>query len=364
MADLDFNPIKYVENPEFKVLVDWDACLAHIVDKSVTDVLFNAQRQSMYLRIQRDVIPYEGWTAASPEEYRDTVLSLLNTPRQLSDLNGPDGSVDFATVIGGRRFRVNVYQCGMGINAALRPLPFEVFPMEKLGISQQIVQFVTNTKSGLILVTGPTGSGKSVTISALIDHLHQNYSYNIITIEDPVEFIYSTGKGLMAQREVGGQVIAFDRALRSAMRQNPDIIVVGEIRDLETLRAAMQASETGHLVFATLHTTRVFTTISRVVEMAPANERGQMRSVLANNLQMVMCQRLMKRQGGGIIACREILLQTVAGSNAIRSEKEKELTNIALTNRDKGMIDWESALNGLVKSGMVHKTEAERYRTE
>lgn len=354
-------PGKYQPGTKYNRTLDWNALLGFAKEKEATDILFSNGR--VFMRLGRDVLPYEA-PVLTTEQYKDDVLSLLPGLRHFDELNGPDGATDFAVTIAERRLRVNVYQDSTGLNAALRPLPDKVFAAEKLGLSSKIMQVVVTNKQGLIIVAGPTGSGKSSTISALIEHINVTFPYNIITIEDPVEFMYTPAKSVIQQREVGDHVVSFDRALRSAMRQNPDVIVVGEIRDYATVKAAMQAAETGHLVFATLHTKRVFTTVSRIIEMAPGNEKGELRSVLANNLIMIMCQRLLKRSGGGIIACREIYLQNHAGSNAIRSEREKELNNIMLTKRSEGQIDWDTALNELVKGGHVAAAEAARYRDE
>lgn len=361
-SDSFLPPLKtaYTRPQNFTPKLDWVELLRFSLEKEATDILFSRGR--IYMRINRDVTLYEAW-APDADEYRDTLLAMCPSDHNIDEINGSDGAADFAITVGERRLRANVFTDIHGLNAALRPLPLGVYSMEKLGLSPKVVNVVTQSKAGgLILVTGPTGSGKSTTIQALIEHLNVTGAFNIITIEDPVEFVFTPAKSIIAQREVGGQVGSFDRALRSAMRENPDIIVIGEVRDYATVKAAMQAAETGHLVFATLHTKRVYSTVSRIVEMAPSAEKGDLRNLLANNLIMVMCQRLIKRQMGGIVACREIMIQNVAGANAIRSEREKELTNIMLTNRKEGMVDWETALEELVKGGFVSATEAAKYK--
>lgn len=336
----------------------WISMVEDALKRKATDILFS--RGQINFRVDMDVVPYERQMDAAG--YRSVILWPVGTESRLQDLEGPDGSIDFGFSIGTHRFRYNVYRDYAGYSGAARPLPFKSFRPEEIGISRQILRFVSETSRGLILVTGPTGSGKSSTICSLIDHLNQTRRLNILTIEDPIEYMFKPGMSIIQQREVGTHVPDFAKSLRAAMRQNPDVIFVGEIRDLETAQAALQAADTGHLVFSTLHTQRVFATISRLIEIAPANKQSEVRSLLANTLTMVMGQRLLRKRGGGIVAAREILINTPAASTMIRSSKEKSLSNVMVSGRDKGMVDWETCVSGLYKEGIIDEAEYNHHK--
>jgi twitching motility protein PilT len=331
----------------------WQALVRDSDQRKATDILFS--RGTIYMRVDMDVVQHT--KQLDPAGYRSVLLWPVGEGERLEKLNGPTGSVDFGFAVAGRRFRFNVYRDYSGYSAACRPLPSRSFRPDDIGISRQILRLVSETSRGLILVTGPTGSGKSSTICSLIDHLNQTKRQNILTIEDPIEYMFTPGLSIIEQREVGIHVPDFATALKAAMRQNPDIIFVGEIRDLETATAALQAADTGHLVFSTLHTQRVFATISRIIEIAPANKQSEIRSLLSNTLAMVMGQRLLRRRGGGIVAAREILINNAAAGALIRAGKEKSLSNVMVSGRDRGMIDWETCLLDLYKSSMIDEDE-------
>jgi twitching motility protein PilT len=212
---------------------------------------------------------------------------------------------------------------------------------------------VRASRQGLILVTGPSGCGKSTTVNCLVDHINQTRRDHILTMEDPIEFIYTPARSAIDQREMGEHFDTFAAAIRSAVRSNPDVIVVGEVRDYETARAVLQAAETGLLVFATLHTKRVYNTISRLIGMSPAEEKEDIRSTLANNLLMIISQLLLKRVGGGRVAAREIMIQTDSTANLIRESKEKTIEGVLATHREQGMINLTSSLKNLYGNNLI-----------
>lgn len=217
---------------------------------------------------------------------------------------------------------------------------------------------------GRFLLGDFTVTHNSSTICSMIEYLNEKFPYNIITIEDPVEYIFSRKKALIRQREIGDSTDSFNTALRHSLRQNPDIIFIGEIRDYETAKIALQAADTGHLVFATLHTRRVYSTISRLLEMAPAESQNEMRSVLSNSLLMVMCQRLLKKRTGGLVPAREIMISNVAVASLIKSGKEKSISSVLITKQTEGMMEWQKALDILVEQGEVDRDEAKKYEDE
>jgi twitching motility protein PilT len=331
----------------------WTSLTDDALRRKATDILFS--RGTIYFRVDMDVVPHT--KQLDPAGYRSVLLWPVGDGERLGVLNGKTGSVDFGFSFNNRRFRFNIYRDYCGYSAACRPLPEKSYRPEEIGISKQILRAVSETSRGLILVTGPTGSGKSSTICSLVEHLNQTRRMNILTVEDPIEYMFTPGLSIVEQREVGNHVPDFATALKAAMRQNPDVIFVGEIRDLETATAALQAADTGHLVFSTLHTQRVFATISRIIEIAPANKQSEIRSLLSNTLTMVMGQRLLRRRGGGIVAAREILVNNAAAGALIRAGKEKSLTNVMVSGRDRGMIDWESCLLDLYKTAVIDEEE-------
>jgi twitching motility protein PilT len=336
----------------------WSGLVQDAAKKKATDILFS--RGQINFRVDMDVVPYE--KQMDMASYQSVILWPISDEDKKRELDGPKGSADFGFSLDEHRFRFNIYRDYAGYSAAARPLPSKSYRPEDIGISRQILRFVSETSRGLILVTGPTGSGKSSTICSLIEHLNQTKKLNILTIEDPIEYMFKPGQSIIQQREVGAHVTDFAGALRAGMRQNPDVIFVGEIRDLETAQAALQAADTGHLVFSTLHTQRVYATISRLIEIAPANKQSEVRSLLANTLTMVMGQRLLRKKGGGIVAAREILINTPAAGTMIRSNKEKSLSNVMVSGREKGMVDWDTCISGLYKDGVIDENEYRHHK--
>ena len=268
-------------------------------------------------------------------------------PKLDKALQHKSGAVDLPADIAGQRFRATVYKERTGISAALRLIPDKIIPAVKLGIDSSLLIKVNACRHGLILVTGPSGCGKSTTVNCLVDHINQTRRDHILTFEDPIEFIHTPARSAIEQREMGEHFDSFSAAIRSAVRANPDVIVVGEVRDYETARAVLQAAETGLLVFATLHTKRVYNTISRLIGMSPAEEKEEIRSTLANSLLLVISQLLLKRAGGGRVAAREIMIQTASTANLIREGKEKAIEGVLATHREEGMINMTSSIKEL-----------------
>ncbi|WP_096085643.1 type IV pilus twitching motility protein PilT [Agaribacterium haliotis] len=260
---------------------------------------------------------------------------------------------DFSFEVPGvARFRVNAFNQHRGAGAVFRTIPSKVLTMEELGMGQ-VFRDICAVPRGLVLVTGPTGSGKSTTLAAMMDFINESKYEHILTIEDPIEFVHESKKCLVNQREVHKDTHGFAEALRSALREDPDIILVGEMRDLETIRLALTAAETGHLVFGTLHTTSAAKTIDRVVDVFPAAEKDMVRSMLSESLQAVISQTLLKRSGGGRVAAHEIMRGTPAIRNLIREDKVAQMYSAIQTGGSLGMQTMDQCLADLVERRIV-----------
>ena len=265
---------------------------------------------------------------------------------------------DFSFEVPGvARFRVNAFNHNRGAGAVFRTIPSKVLTMEDLGMGK-VFQKISEMPRGIVLVTGPTGSGKSTTLAAMIDYINDSRYEHILTIEDPIEFVHESKKCLVNQREVHRDTLGFAEALRSALREDPDIILVGEMRDLETIRLALTAAETGHLVFGTLHTTSAAKTIDRVVDVFPAEEKSMVRSMLSESLQAVISQTLMKKNGGGRVAAHVIMIGTPAIRNLIREDKVAQMYSAIQTGGALGMQTLDQCLQGLVQKGLVSREVA------
>ena len=265
---------------------------------------------------------------------------------------------DFSFEVPGvARFRVNAFNQNRGAGAVFRTIPSKVLSMEDLGMGQ-VFKDISMVPRGLVLVTGPTGSGKSTTLAAMVDFINDNRYDHILTIEDPIEFVHESKKCLVNQREVHRDTHGFNEALRSALREDPDIILVGELRDLETIRLALTASETGHLVFGTLHTTSAAKTIDRVIDVFPAEEKSMIRSMLSESLQAVVAQTLLKKNNGGRVAAHEIMIGTPAIRNLIREDKVAQMYSAIQTGSALGMQTLDQCLQGLVDKRLVSKEAA------
>ncbi|MCU7844137.1 MAG: type IV pilus twitching motility protein PilT [Candidatus Thiodiazotropha sp. (ex Monitilora ramsayi)] len=265
---------------------------------------------------------------------------------------------DFSFEIPGlARFRVNAFNQARGASAVFRTIPSKVLTLEDLGCPQTFKDIV-DVPRGLVLVTGPTGSGKSTTLAAMMDYKNDNDYSHILTIEDPIEFVHASKKCLINQREVHRDTLGFAEALRSALREDPDIILVGELRDLETIRLALTAAETGHLVFGTLHTSSAAKTIDRIIDVFPAGEKSMVRSMLSESLRSVIAQTLLKKIGGGRIAAWEIMVGTPAIRNLIREDKVAQMYSAIQTGQAYGMQTMDQALKELVQKGIVSRLDA------
>ena len=265
---------------------------------------------------------------------------------------------DFSFEVPGvARFRVNAFNQNRGAGAVFRTIPSKVLSMDDLGMGQ-VFKDISMVPRGLCLVTGPTGSGKSTTLAAMIDFINDNRYDHILTIEDPIEFVHESKKCLLNQREVHRDTHGFNEALRSALREDPDIILVGELRDLETIRLALTAAETGHLVFGTLHTTSAAKTIDRVIDVFPAEEKDMVRSMLSESLNAVISQTLLKRVNGGRVAAHEIMIGTPAIRNLIRESKIAQMYSAIQTGSSLGMTTLDQCLEGLLAKRLISKEAA------
>jgi len=255
------------------------------------------------------------------------------------------------------RFRVNVFNHNRGVGGVFRTVPSNILTLEELGCPTVFVD-ITNNSRGLVLVTGPTGSGKSTTLAAMIDYKNSNDFGHILTIEDPIEFVHQSKKCLINQREVHRDTLGFNESLRSALREDPDTILVGELRDPETIRLALTAAETGHLVFGTLHTSSAAKTIDRIIDVFPAAEKDMVRSMLSESLRAVISQTLMKKVSGGRIAAHEIMIGTPAIRNLIRENKVPQMYSAIQTGQAHGMQTLDQNLQELVRKGLINRLEA------
>ncbi|MGB0732670.1 MAG: type IV pilus twitching motility protein PilT [Pontibacterium sp.] len=255
------------------------------------------------------------------------------------------------------RFRVNAFNQNRGAAAVFRTIPNKVLTMDELGMGG-IFRDLAEKPRGLVLVTGPTGSGKSTTLAAMLDYINDTRADHILTIEDPIEFVHDSKKALINQREVHRDTHSFSNALRSALREDPDVILVGELRDLETIRLALTAAETGHLVFGTLHTTSAAKTIDRIIDVFPAAEKAMVRSMLSESLQGVVSQTLLKKNGGGRVAAHEIMIGTPAIRNLIREDKVAQMYSAIQTGAGFGMKTLDQHLTDLVQKGLISRVVA------
>lgn len=257
------------------------------------------------------------------------------------------------------RFRVNAFNQNRGASAVFRTIPSKILTLEQLN-APAIFQQISTKPKGLVLVTGPTGSGKSTTLAAMVDYKNEYEYGHILTIEDPIEFVHQSKKSLVNQREVHRDTKSFSNALRSALREDPDTILVGEMRDLETIRLALTAAETGHLVFGTLHTTSAPKTIDRIVDVFPGNEKDMVRSMLSESLQAVISQALLKKKGGGRVAAHEIMMGTFAIRSMIRENKIAQMRSALETGHGEGMQTLDQCLKRLLSSGQISRDEARK----
>ena len=270
---------------------------------------------------------------------------------------------DFSFEVPGlARFRVNAFNQNRGAGAVFRTIPSTVLSLEELG-APDILKTICDYKRGIVLLTGPTGSGKSTTLAAMMDFLNDTVYEHILTVEDPIEFVHESKKCLVNQREVHRDTLGFNEALRSALREDPDIILVGELRDLDTIRLALTAAETGHLVFGTLHTSSAAKTIDRIIDVFPAAEKDMVRSMLSESLRAVVSQTLLKKVGGGRVAAHEIMIGIPAIRNLIREAKIAQMYSAIQTGQGVGMQTLDQCLKDLLAKNIITKTDAMAYAT-
>ncbi len=309
------------------------------------------------IRVRGGLIGLERYPKLTPADTREFIYSILSSSqRQRLETNW---QIDFAySVPGHARFRVNAYFQRGTLGAAFRLIPFEVEPLDGLGLPPILREFADKPR-GLILVTGPTGSGKSTTLASIIDVINETRNEHIMTIEDPIEFLHSHKRCIVNQRELGADATSFADALKAALRQDPDVILVGEMRDIETISTAVTAAETGHLVFATLHTQDAPQTIDRIIDAFPSEQQGQIRAQLSVALQGIVTQTLLPTaDGSGRAVAAEIMIPTAAVRNLIREAKTHQLYSVIQTGSQYGMQTMDASLAGLVRDGRITKAVA------
>jgi twitching motility protein PilT len=308
------------------------------------------------VRVDGSIMPVPNRAALTPEQLEALIFAI--TPERNKQEFGETNDTDFAYTLTGRaRMRCNVFRDIAGIGAVFRQIPSKILTAEQLGLPKAVIDMCQLDK-GLVVVTGPTGSGKSTTLAGMVDWINTNRDDHIITIEDPVEFVHPDKKCLINQREVGTQTRSFKAALRAALREDPDIVLVGEMRDLETVAIAIETAETGHLVFGTLHTNTAPSTIDRLIDQFPADRQEQIRVMLSESLKGVVAQTLLRKKGGGRVAALEILIVTPAVANLIREGKTFQVPSLMQTGRGLGMVTLMDSLFDLVKNGTVEAEEA------
>jgi twitching motility protein PilT len=337
--------------------LDFSEILLEVVRRKASDLHITAGAPPM-LRVRGSLVPVEGQQRLTATDTREIVYAILNSSqRQRLET---DWQIDFAYSIPGHaRFRVNAYFQRGTIGAAFRLIPAETVPIEKLGLPPTVREFATKPR-GIVLVTGPTGSGKSTTLASIINEINETRDEHIMTIEDPIEFLHRHKKCIINQRELGGDAQSFAMALKAALRQDPDVILVGEMRDMETIGTALTAAETGHLVFATLHTQDAPQTIDRIIDVFPPAQQGQIRAQLAIGLQGVVTQTLIPTaDGNGRCVAAEVLVPTPGVRNLIREGKTHQIYSLIQTGAAHGMQTMDSSLAGLVRAGKITQEVAE-----
>ncbi len=308
------------------------------------------------LRIDGRLMPIEGKSALSSEQVQNLVFSFMTQDQRerLIQKKELDFSFSYAEKI---RFRSNVFYEKGHIAAALRSIPTKIRTIEELSLPPVLEKFALASQ-GFVIIAGPTGHGKSTTLAAIIDHINRNRAEHIITIEDPIEYLFGDNKSIIQQREVYSDTLSFSRALRSVLREDPNVVLIGEMRDLETIEAGLTIAETGHLVFTTLHTNNAAETADRIIDVFPPHQQQQVRSQLANVLLGVISERLIPRVGGGRVPAVEIMLANSAVRNVIREGKTYQLPNIISTSVSEGMINLDKVLADLVSKGEITVDDA------
>lgn len=335
--------------------------LEEVIKRKASDLHLQVGLPPM-LRVDGSLVSAIGAESLTEETVEALIYAILDDDQKQILLK--DKEFDFSFAFGDLgRFRVNAFHERGNLAAALRLIPNEMLSVEQLGLPQVVSKFADYPR-GLVLVTGPTGSGKSTTLAALVHKINLERSAHIVTIEDPIEFTHNSNKSMIVQREVHYDTYSFSAALRSSLRQDPDVVLIGEMRDLETIAAAITIAETGHLVLATLHTNSAAQSIDRMIDVFPPHQQPQIRSQLSNILQAVCCQRLVPTIGGGRVAAAEILIATPAVRNIIREGKAHQLEAVIQTGAEFGMQSMDKTLVNLVHEGRITYDEARMYAVD
>ena len=335
--------------------------LEEVIKKKASDLHLQVGLPPM-LRVDGSLTPVQGGKVLDEEAVESLVFAILDEDQKQILLK--DKEFDFSFAFGELgRFRVNAFHERGNLAAALRLIPNEILTVEQLGLPPIINTFADYPR-GLVLVTGPTGSGKSTTLAALLDKINESRPTHIITIEDPIEFTHKSKKAVVVQREVHYDTYSFSAALRSSLRQDPDVVLIGEMRDLETISAAITIAETGHLVFATLHTNSASQSVDRMIDVFPPHQQPQIRAQLANILMSICSQRLIPSIGGGRVAAAEVLVATPAVRNIIREGKSHQLEAVIQTGAEHGMQSMDKTLVQLIHNGTITYEEARNYAVD
>lgn len=342
-----------------------DAYLEFMAENGASDLHLSAGEMPS-VRVDGEISRFnDEFNKPLETEYLNKLIYEMMTEDQIKNFE-KTGDSDFSYSLEGvGRFRVNVFRQNRGIGTILRRIPEEVLSMKQLGMEDHdmgdgtnVFKMLADQPRGLVLVTGPTGSGKSTTLAAMIDYINSTKKAHILTVEDPIEFVHVGKKSIVNQREVHRDTESFSDALRAALRQDPDVILVGEMRDLETIKLAITAAETGHVVFGTLHTNSATKTIDRIIDVFPGDEKAMIRSMLSESLVGVVSQALLKRKGGGRVAAHEIMIATSAIKNLIREDKVAQMYSMLQTGSKYGMQTLDQALEELVAADIIEKNEA------
>lgn len=329
--------------------------LEEVIKKKASDLHLQVGIPPM-LRVDGALVAVQGTEALTEESIEALIFAILDEDQKQILLK--DKEFDFSFAFGDLgRFRVNAFHERGNLAAALRLIPNQIISIEQLGLPEIVNKFADYPR-GLVLVTGPTGSGKSTTLAALVDKINNERSSHIVTIEDPIEFTHKSKKSVIVQREVHYDTYSFSAALRSSLRQDPDVVLLGEMRDLETIAAAITIAETGHLVFATLHTNSASQSIDRMIDVFPPHQQPQIRAQLANILMAICSQRLVPSIGGGRVAAAELLIATPAVRNIIREGKSHQLEAVIQTGAEFGMQSLDKTLVNLIHNGTITYDEA------
>ncbi len=334
---------------------------------NLLDIVINKKASDLHLivgyspaiRIDGQLFQLSTYPQITDEDCQRMLIPVLSGEQR--ELFYSNKEIDFALSYNNYRFRVNIYY-GLGkINASFRLIPSKIFTSEELGLPAIIKQTI-DYKQGLVLVVGPTGEGKSTTLASIINEINIKYSNHIITVEDPVEYVYPKGKSIISQRELQNDTLSWTNALKAALREDPDVLLVGEMRDFDTISLVLTAAETGHLVFSTLHTNSTAETIDRIIDIFPAHQQNQVRNQLASVLRMIICQRLLPKQNSqGRIPAVEILINNSAVSSLIREGKTHLINNILETGEIEGQLLFEKNLLSLFKAGLISQQTAFSY---